>query len=1200
MSRFTPSKATGLIRQGWLVMLCSSLLGVLPIVQAATGDVTPPVIVPQFTTPGLVQATVTDDASGVDWASAVLKVDGVDVTAQALKAANAIRFDPAHPLADGDHAITLDIADKAKNPANNFWTVRVNRAGPVFSGMSPSDQLLPAASRPLISAAFQDPRGIDRASIKMSLNGADVTAQSQITASGIKYTPAQALAGGHYLLSLTVGNKGKVVATQVWAFDVDVAKVWSLAITSPAGGQTVLTPHLRVTASTKSNQANVSFVTLNGVLMQRGDSDANGSTSFAGELDLVDGSNTLNASATFTDGTVRTSTLLLKHDAPAQITILSPADKAVLGRANATSPGDLTGLVERPVTITGRSSKPLQSVTINQQQAILGAGNLEFSFPNFFLHEGSNLLTVVGTDALGRSSSTAITVSVDQTAPIIQIEYPRPGYTTRKARIDVRGIVNDAVEGTFGAPEPSLTVNGVAADVADRYFQVSDLPLKPGKNTLLVRAVDHLGNAREQKIDVIRADLGVAGLIMESGHNQTGDANTELANPFSVLALNDKGEPLANLPVKFEVLRGTGSISPVQGKSASGLPNYTVRSILVRTDKDGRAQAWFTIGKQTGPGVNAVRATASGMAEDVLFTASTRRGQVARLNGDSGTNQIGETGAAAMEILSAVVRDAQNNPLPNVAVQFRVNEGSARFADSSGAPAAPDGLSITVFSDKNGVVAVRPLLGNTPGVVNISASALKNPDGNFANENDVVSGAVYLIRVRAGQDGPASFIGTLYSDKGAAISGARISLGRTALSATTDEAGNFVLNNVPPGRVDLFVDGRTVNPQNDPARPQYPSLHFEAYVVKGQINQLPHPIYLPPLASGNAKVVGGNDDVVLAMPGLEGFSMKVKANSVTFPDGSHVGTLIVSPVAADRLPMAPPSGGAQFGVPAWTIQPAGTRFDPPIEVQMPNATNEVPGDNLPVVQWDHDLGQYVPMGRATVSADGAFLITDAGSGLTKAGWGGLCRYDPNKCLKKALRFCNDCEKRVFVGLCPECQKDPSKNSPPITPPGNSPSPAVGQAPGPAVSGGAWGVNRASYQEDLSCKKLCVNGEEKYGLSGDIKPGSGYTVQIYTQMIGAGCPVANRTAANIARTTAHETKHRDFMMSVINGAKGQIGQIYDSSGACESAKNSVSEKMRTDWQTMLTRQGAHTDFAGDTQYSIDCKNGVTVEIPNGHY
>jgi len=159
--------------------------------------------------------------------------------------------------------------------------------------------------------------------------------------------------------------------------------------------------------------------------------------------------------------------------------------------------------------------------------------------------------------------------------------------------------------------------------------------------------------------------------------------------------------------------------------------------------------------------------------------------------------------------------------------------------------------------------------------------------------------------------------------------------------------------------------------------------------------------------------------------------MKVKANSVTFPDGSRVGTLVVSSVTADKLPMAPPAGGAQFGVPAWTVQPAGTRFDPPIEVTLPNASSQPAGDNLPIVQWDHDLGQYVAMGRATVSEDGSVLITDSGSGITKAGWGGLCRYDPDKCGKNAPP--PDCSKYLCRtlktsadGCTSDCEKDTSK------------------------------------------------------------------------------------------------------------------------------------------------------------------------------
>ena len=120
----------------------------------------------------------------------------------------------------------------------------------------------------------------------------------------------------------------------------------------------------------------------------------------------------------------------------------------------------ISGNVERPVTITGRLSKPVTSVTINQQQATLEQGGLAFSFPRFFLREGTNMITAVATDAKGRIVSSAITVSVDQTAPLINIEHPKTGHITRAAWVDIRGMVNDAVEGAFGAPEPSISITG--------------------------------------------------------------------------------------------------------------------------------------------------------------------------------------------------------------------------------------------------------------------------------------------------------------------------------------------------------------------------------------------------------------------------------------------------------------------------------------------------------------------------------------------------------------------------------------------------------------------------------------------------------------------------------------------------------------------------------------------------------------------
>jgi hypothetical protein len=145
--------------------------------------------------------------------------------------------------------------------------------------------------------------------------------------------------------------------------------------------------------------------------------------------------------------------------------------------------------------------------------------------------------------------------------------------------------------------------------------------------------------------------------------------------------------------------------------------------------------------------------------------------------------------------------------------------------------------------------------------------------------------------------------------------------------------------------------------------------------------------------------------------------------------------LVVTPVNGDRLPMVPPGGYASFGVIAWTIQPTGTRFDPPIRVQIPNTAGLKPGETLPIVQWDHDLATFVPMGRGTVSEDGTRIVSDEGAGITKAGWGGgpppvppNCGSNPPPgCRGGQCAECPACEsKQIAPGQqCPACRMDPA-------------------------------------------------------------------------------------------------------------------------------------------------------------------------------
>jgi hypothetical protein len=100
----------------------------------------------------------------------------------------------------------------------------------------------------------------------------------------------------------------------------------------------------------------------------------------------------------------------------------------------------------------------------------------------------------------------------------------------------------------------------------------------------------------------------------------------------------------------------------------------------------------------------------------------------------------------------------------------------------------------------------------------------------------LVGPATYQLSALAQSDGPTQFSGQVYDHTGKA-----------------------------PNQANSTSPGTTAT--------QYPALHFEALAIRGQSNTLAHPIYLPPILMSEAKIVGGNQDISLKIPGYEGFEV---------------------------------------------------------------------------------------------------------------------------------------------------------------------------------------------------------------------------------------------------------------------------------------------------------------------------------------
>ncbi len=170
---------------------------------------------------------------------------------------------------------------------------------------------------------------------------------------------------------------------------------------------------------------------------------------------------------------------------------------------------------------------------------------------------------------------------------------------------------------------------------------------------------------------------------------QQGPAGAALTEPFTVLVLDQHGDPLAGATVTFTVTAGGGTVSVE----------------TVTTDADGRAATTLTLGPQ--PGTNTVEATVDRL-EPVIF-AAVGVAIAQTLNKPSGDEQEGAAGAALTEPFVVEVRDQNGNPLPGAQVTFAVTGGGTLSAT-------------TATTDADGRTATTLTLGRTPGTTTVRAT----------------------------------------------------------------------------------------------------------------------------------------------------------------------------------------------------------------------------------------------------------------------------------------------------------------------------------------------------------------------------------------------------------------------------------------------------------------------------------------------
>jgi hypothetical protein len=184
----------------------------------------------------------------------------------------------------------------------------------------------------------------------------------------------------------------------------------------------------------------------------------------------------------------------------------------------------------------------------------------------------------------------------------------------------------------------------------------------------------------------------VASLQPVAGNAQAGVAGRTLPEPLVVAAEDARGNPIPGLVLAFTVTQGGGQVSAPQAT----------------TDAAGKATVTYTLGATPGS-AQQVTVGAEGSAITATFNA-TATPPPASIRVFAGNGQSAGPGAAVPVAPAVRVLDAQDQPVPGVAVRFQVGRGAGTV---------PPGVKLT---NANGVATADQWTLGPSGVNTLEAS----------------------------------------------------------------------------------------------------------------------------------------------------------------------------------------------------------------------------------------------------------------------------------------------------------------------------------------------------------------------------------------------------------------------------------------------------------------------------------------------
>src|SRR5207237_206435 len=221
-----------------------------------------------------------------------------------------------------------------------------------------------------------------------------------------------------------------------------------------------------------------------------------------------------------------------------------------------------------------------------------------------------------------------------------------------------------------------------------------------------------------------------ATIAANSPTSQSATAGTAVSSPPSVIVKDANGNPVTGVAVTFAVAPGNGTITG-GGQTTNGRGR----------DSGGEGKPRATAGAKT---LTATSGSLSG--SPVTFTATGTAGTAATIAANSATSQSATAGTAVSSPPSVIVKDANGNPVAQVAVAFAVAPGNGTITGGSqttntSGVATVGSWTLSATAGANTLTATSGSLAGSP--VTFTATGTAGPAATMAKSSgDNLTGQV--------------------------------------------------------------------------------------------------------------------------------------------------------------------------------------------------------------------------------------------------------------------------------------------------------------------------------------------------------------------------------------------------------------------------------------------------------------------------